>query len=188
MPSPCECYWPALWAGWLWPGWPWDGWPTTGLWHCAPTWFLFGSSLTYGRSPGRGFILLLSPHECSQCLVVVLNHYWLPTVWWINSWFGSSLGSLQWAYDTYLFRPYNNSMGHLLPCAIVYQRNHPPIHLQWVGILSRAMLFQWGLANPVRQLSVAPASVWKTILSRKYRATEISPWSRIFAFTDTQEL
>ena len=39
---------------------------------CANLNLLFGSSLTYGRSSGRGFILLLSPHECSQCLVVIL--------------------------------------------------------------------------------------------------------------------
>ena len=37
------------------------------------------------------------------------------------------------------FRPTSigkhNSMGHLLPCAIDFKTNHPPIHLQWIGIL-----------------------------------------------------
>ena len=34
------------------------------------------------------------------------------------------------------FRPTStgkhNSMGHLLPCAIDFKTNHPPIHLQWI--------------------------------------------------------
>ena len=30
----------------------------------------------------------------------------------------------------------HNSMGHLLPCAIDFKTNHPPIYLQWIGILS----------------------------------------------------
>ena len=40
------------------------------------------------------------------------------------------------------FRPLSigkhNSMGHLLPCAIDFKTNHPPIHLQWIGILGMA--------------------------------------------------
>ena len=40
------------------------------------------------------------------------------------------------------FRPTSigkyNSMGHLLPCAIDFKTNHPPIHLQWIGILGMA--------------------------------------------------
>ena len=32
----------------------------------------------------------------------------------------------------------HNSMGHLLPCAINFKTNHPPIHLQWIGILGMA--------------------------------------------------
>ena len=29
-------------------------------------------------------------------------------------------------------------MGHLLPCAIDFKTNHPPIYLQWIGILGMA--------------------------------------------------
>ena len=40
------------------------------------------------------------------------------------------------------FRPTSigkhNSMGHLFPCAIDFKTNHPPIHLQWIGILGMA--------------------------------------------------
>ena len=67
-----ECYWPVLWPWWLWPewpGWPCDGWPIYGIERQLG--FLFGSSLTYGWSSGRGFIFLFSPHEWFQCLVVV---------------------------------------------------------------------------------------------------------------------
>ena len=32
----------------------------------------------------------------------------------------------------------HNSTGHLLPCAIDFKTNHPPIHLQWIGKLGIA--------------------------------------------------
>ena len=32
----------------------------------------------------------------------------------------------------------HNSMGHMLPCAIDFKTNHPPIHLQSIGILGMA--------------------------------------------------
>ena len=32
----------------------------------------------------------------------------------------------------------HSSIGHLLPCALDFKTNHPPIHLQWIGILGMA--------------------------------------------------
>ena len=34
----------------------------------------------------------------------------------------------------------NNSMGHLLPCAIDFKTNHPPVYLQWIGIFGLGYL------------------------------------------------
>ena len=80
-------------TGWLWPGWPgwpWDGWPTTGLWHCAPTWiyYLGHRWLMVGRQDVGLFYCYRHTGVLN-----VWSWYWLPTVWWINSWFGNSLGS-----------------------------------------------------------------------------------------------
>ena len=45
--------------------------------------------------------------------------------WW------EMLVNCRWIWN---FRP--TSIGkHLLPCAIDFKTNHPPIHLQWIGIL-----------------------------------------------------
>ena len=67
----------------------------------------------------------------------------------------------------------HNSMGHLLPCAIDFKTNTHPYFCSGLGNLalqlSRAMLFQWGLANrksPVRPLSAATSSVWRTLWYR----------------------
>ena len=62
------------------------------------------------------------------------------------------------------------SMGHLLPCTIDFKTNHPPTTFAmvwdtWHGNWA-AMLFQLGLANrksPVRPLSAATSSVWRTV-------------------------
>ena len=53
----------------------------TYIWHCAPTWVLFGSSLTYGRSSGRGFIFCFATR--------VISMFGRGTLWIINSWFGN---------------------------------------------------------------------------------------------------
>ena len=83
------------------------------------------------------------------------------------------------------FRPSSigkhNSMGHLLPYMqlISKQITHPYIcsrlgYLAWQ--LSRAMLFQWGLANrkcPVRLLSATTSSVWRTLWKCKCKVCDI---------------
>ena len=94
-------------------------------------------------------------------------------VWKCTIWMTSFAVSCKWSGNSkqvfinqWNFRPTSivkhNSIGHLLPCAIDFKTNHPPIHLQWIGKLgtqlSRTMLFQWGLAirkSPVRSLSAA---------------------------------
>ena len=63
----------------------------------------------------------------------------------------------------------HKSMGYLLPCAIDFKTNHPPIYLQlgyFAYQLSRVMLFQWGHAKRkslVRPFFAASASVWRTL-------------------------
>ena len=56
------------------------------------------------------------------------------------------------------FRPKSvrkhNSMGHLLPCAIDFKTNHPPIHLQWIGILGMATELRHVISMGPRQPTV----------------------------------
>ena len=73
------------------------------------------------------------------------------------------------------FRPTSlgkhNSMGHLLPCAIDFKTNHPPIHLQWIGILGMATEPRHVISMGPRQpevpgeaiLSATTSSVWRTL-------------------------
>ena len=72
------------------------------------------------------------------------------------------------------FRPTSigkhNSMGHLLPCAIDFKTNHPPIHLQWIGILGMATEPRHVISMGPRQPEVpgeaaTTSSVWRTLWS-----------------------
>ena len=60
----------------------------------------------------------------------------------------------------------HNFMGHLLPCAIDFKTNHPPIHLQWIGILGMATESRHVISmGPLQTepLSAATSSVWRTL-------------------------
>ena len=70
-------------------------------------------------------------------------------VWTYTIWMTSFAVSHKWSRNSEQvfinqrnFRPTSigkhNSMGHLLPCAIDFTTNHPPIHLQWIGKLGIA--------------------------------------------------
>ena len=65
----------------------------------------------------------------------------------------------------------HNSIGNLLPCAIDFKTNHPLVHLQWIGKLGIATeprhFISMGPRNwkwPVRPLSAATSSVWRTLM------------------------
>ena len=68
------------------------------------------------------------------------SHAWVYTIW--MTWFAASRklrGDSEQVFINQLnCRPTSvgkyNFMGHLLPCAIDSKTNHPPIHLQWIGI------------------------------------------------------
>ena len=66
-------------------------------------------------------------------------------------------------------------MGHLLPCAIDFKMNHPPIHLQWIGKLGMSIEPRHVISMeprqpevPVRQLSTATSSVWRILCTWKW--------------------
>ena len=102
-------------------------------------------------------------------------------MWTCAIWMTSFAASRKWSGNSEQvfinqlnFRPASigkhNSMGHLLPCAIdLKQITHPYICSGLWNLalqMSRAMLFQWGLANrksPVRLLSAVTSSVWRTL-------------------------
>ena len=81
-------------------------------------------------------------------------------MWTCAIWMTSFAASRKWSGNSEQvfinqlnFRPASigkhNSMGHLLPCAIDFKTNHPPIHLQWIVKL--------GIANEPRHvISMGP--------------------------------
>ena len=64
---------------------------------------------------------------------------WMPSFAVSQKWMGNSE---QVFINQLNLRPTSigkhNSTGHLLPCAIDFKTNHPPIHLQWIGKLGIA--------------------------------------------------
>ena len=120
-------------------------------------------------------------------------------MWTCTIWVTSFVASRKWSgsseqvfINQLNFRPTSigkhNSTGHLLPCAIDFKTNPPPYICNGLGYLawqlSRAMLFQWGLANrksAVMQLSAATSSVWRTLFNYTWWRPQMETFSALLA-------
>ena len=85
---------------------------------------------------------------------------------WMTSFAASrklSGNSEQVFFNQLNFRPASigkhNSMGHLLPCAIDFKTNHPPIHLQWIVKLGIANEPRHVISMGPRQLEVSGEAI-----------------------------
>ena len=87
------------------------------------------------------------------------------TMWTYTIWMTSFAASQKWSGNSEQvfinqlnFWPTSigkhNSMGHLLPCAIDFKTNHPPNHLQWIGILGKATEPRHVISTGSRQAEV----------------------------------
>ena len=112
-------------------------------------------------------------------------------MWTCAIWMTLFAASRKWSWNSEQvfinqlnFRPASigkhNSMGHLLPCAIDFKTNHPPIHLQWIvklGIANEPRhVISMGPRQPVRLLSAVTSSVWRTLYV-SYIRSSASKWT-----------